>query len=75
MIVSILTKHNLSAQFYSNNVSLLLLTKDIVRKRVKFEEIIQHQAQRDAEDVAIITLQANQFLEEFVLAFGGLETD
>jgi len=75
MIVSILTKHNLSAQFYFNNVSLLLLTKDIVRKRVKFEEIIQHQAQKDAEDVGIITLQVNQFLEEFVLAFGGLETD
>lgn len=75
MIVSILTKHNLSAQFYFNNVSLLLLTTDIVRKRVKFEEIIHHQAQRDTEDVAIITLQVNQFLEEFVLAFGGLETD
>ena len=75
MIVSILTKYNLSAQFYFNNVSLLLLTKDIVRKRVKFEEIIQHQAQKDAEDIAIITLQVNQFLEEFVLAFGGLETD
>ncbi len=75
MIVSILTKHNLSAQFYFNNVSLLLLTKDIVRKRVKFEEIIQHQARKDAEEVAMITLQVNQFLEEFVLAFGGLETD
>ena len=75
MIVSILVKHNLSAQFYFNNVSLLLLTKDIVRKCVKFEEIIQHQARKDAEDVAIITLQVNQFLEEFVLAFGGLETD
>ncbi len=75
MIVSILTKHNLSAQFYFNNVSLLLLTRDIVRKRIKLEEIIQHQARKDAEDVAIITLQVNQFLEEFVLAFGGLETD
>jgi len=75
MIVSILTKYNLSAQFYFNNVSLLLLTKDTVRKRVKFEEIIQHQAQRDAEDVAIVTLQVNQFLEEFVIAFDGLETD
>jgi recombination associated protein RdgC len=58
-----------------------ILTEDFVMKRVKFEDVVQQQAQGDAEDFAtqfdqdfaIMTLQLNQFLQELVEAFGGVE--
>jgi len=58
-----------------------LLTEDFVVKRVKFEDIVQQQAAGEAEDeatqfdqdFAIMTLQVNQFLEDLVQAFGGVE--
>ena len=58
-----------------------VLTEDFVIKRVRFEDIVQQQAQGDAEDhatqfdqdFAIMSLQVNQFLEDLVEAFGGLE--
>lgn len=59
-----------------------ILTEDFVMKRVKFEDIVQQQAQGDAEDAAtqfdqdfaIMALQLNQFFEDIVTAFGGVET-
>ncbi|MFT5351002.1 MAG: recombination associated protein RdgC [Planctomycetota bacterium] len=58
-----------------------ILTDEFVVKRVKFEDIVQQQAQGDAEDAAtqfdqdfaIMTLQVNQFLDDLVVAFGGVE--
>jgi recombination associated protein RdgC len=58
-----------------------LLSEDFVVKRVKFEDIVQQQAQGDAEDhatqfdqdFAIMSLQVNQFLEDLAEAFGGVE--
>jgi len=58
-----------------------ILTEDFVMKRVRFEAIVQQQAQGDADDAAtqfdqdfaIMTLQLNQFLEDIVAAFGGVE--
>ncbi len=58
-----------------------LLTEDFVIKRLKFADIVQQQAQGDAEDkatqfdqdFAIMSLQIEQFLQELVEAFGGLE--
>jgi recombination associated protein RdgC len=58
-----------------------ILTDDYIIKRVKFEDIVQQQAQGDAEDkatqfdqdFAIMSLQINQFLEDIMLAFGGLD--
>ncbi len=58
-----------------------ILTDDYIIKRVKFEDIVQQQAQGDAEDkatqfdqdFAIMSLQINQFLEDLMLAFGGLD--
>ncbi len=58
-----------------------LLTEDFVVKRVRFEDVVQQQAQGDADDFAtqfdqdfaIMTLQINQFLEDLVLALGGIE--
>jgi recombination associated protein RdgC len=58
-----------------------ILTEDFVIKRVRFEDVIQQQAQGDAEDAAtqfdqdfaIMSLQINQFLEDLVEAFGGVE--
>jgi len=58
-----------------------ILTEDFVIKRVRFEDIVQQQAQGDADDeatqfdqdFAIMSLQLNQFVEELVEAFGGLE--
>ena len=58
-----------------------VLTEEFVVKRLKFEDVIQQQAQGDAEDkatqfdqdFAIMSLQINQFLEELLGAFGGID--
>ncbi len=58
-----------------------ILTEDFVMKRVKFEDIVQLQAQGDAEDFAtqfdqdfaIMTLQLKQFLQELLEALGGVQ--
>lgn len=58
-----------------------VLTDDFSIKRLRFEEVIQEQADDGAEDAAtqfdqdfaIMSLQINQLLEELFAEFGGLE--
>jgi recombination associated protein RdgC len=58
-----------------------IIAEDFAIKRVKFEDIVQQQAQGEAEDAAtqfdqdfaIMSLQLNQFLEDLLVAFGGVE--
>ncbi|NKB36935.1 MAG: recombination-associated protein RdgC [Gammaproteobacteria bacterium] len=58
-----------------------VLTEDFVVKRLNFDDVVQEQAQGDAEDkatqfdqdFAIMSLQINQFLEELLGAFGGID--
>ena len=58
-----------------------VLSEDISIKRLRFEDIIQEQAEDDAsdkatqfdQDFAVMTLQLHQFIKELLEEFGGLE--
>ena len=58
-----------------------MLSEDFSIKRIRFDDIVQEQAQGDADDFAtqfdqdfsIMALQINQFLEELLEAFGGVD--
>lgn len=60
-----------------------VIADDFSIKRLRFEEIIQEQAESDAgdratqfdQDVAIMTLQLRQFINELLNEFGGIEKE
>ena len=60
-----------------------VLSDDFVMKRIRFEEIVQEQAEGDADDkasqfdqdFAVMTLQLHQFIKELLEEFGGIEKD
>jgi recombination associated protein RdgC len=60
-----------------------VLSDDFIIKRLRFEEIIQEQAEGDAndkatqfdQDFAVMTLQLHEFIKELLVEFGGLEKD
>lgn len=59
------------------------LSDDFSIKRLRFEEIIQEQAESDAEDratqfdqdFAVMTLQLSQLIDDLLKEFGGIEED
>ncbi|MEO1925021.1 MAG: recombination-associated protein RdgC [Gammaproteobacteria bacterium] len=60
-----------------------ILTDDFVIKRLRFEEIIQEQAEGEADDratqfdqdFAVMVLQLHEFIKELLEEFGGVEKD
>lgn len=60
-----------------------ILTEDFAVKRLRFEEIIQEQAESDVDDRAtqfdqdfsVMVLQLHEFIKELLEEFGGIEKD
>ncbi len=58
-----------------------ILTEDLTIKRVRFEEIVQEQAENEAadrmtqfdQDFAVMSLQLHQLIKELLQEFGGIE--